>query len=55
VKGRLGRRLKPLLDNLKEKQRYWKLKEETLDGTVWRTGFGGGHGPVVKTVYRMSE
>jgi hypothetical protein len=19
---------------------YWKLKEEALDGTLWRTGFG---------------
>jgi hypothetical protein len=28
---------------------YWKLKEEALDRTVWRTGFGRGYGPVVKT------
>jgi hypothetical protein len=31
--GRRGRRRKQLLDNLKEKRRYWKLKEEALDRT----------------------
>jgi hypothetical protein len=35
--GRLGRRRKQLLDDLKEKRRYWKLKEEALDRTLWRT------------------
>jgi hypothetical protein len=29
--GRRGRRRKQLLDDLKEKRRYWKLKEEALD------------------------
>jgi hypothetical protein len=42
--GRRGRRREQLLDDLKEKRRYWKLKEEALDRTVWRTGFGRGHG-----------
>jgi thiamine biosynthesis lipoprotein ApbE len=28
-----------LLNDLKEKKRYWKLKEEALDITVWRTRF----------------
>jgi hypothetical protein len=46
--GRLGRRCKQLLDDLKEKRRYWKLKEEELDHTVWRTRFGRGYGPVVR-------
>jgi hypothetical protein len=32
--GRRGRRRKQLLDDLKEKGRYWKLKEEALDRTV---------------------
>jgi hypothetical protein len=27
---------------------YWKLKEEALDRTVWRTCFGRGYGPVVR-------
>jgi hypothetical protein len=43
-----GRRRKQLLDGLKEKRRYWKLKEEALDRTLWRTGFGRGYGPVVR-------
>jgi hypothetical protein len=38
--GRRGRRHKQLLGDLKEKRRYWKLKEEALDRTLWRTGFG---------------
>jgi hypothetical protein len=32
--GRRGRRRKQLLDDLKEKRRYWKLKEEALDRTI---------------------
>jgi hypothetical protein len=46
--GRRGRRRKQLLDDLKEKKRYWKLKEEALDRTVWRTRFRRGYGPVVR-------
>jgi hypothetical protein len=37
--GRRGRRRKQLLDDLMEKKRYWKLKEEALDRTLWRTRF----------------
>jgi hypothetical protein len=46
--GRGGRRRKQLLDGLKEKRRYWKLKEEALDRTLWRTRFGTGYGPLVR-------
>jgi hypothetical protein len=46
VTGR-GRRCKRLLDDLKETREYWKLKEEALDRTLWRTRFGRGYGPVV--------
>jgi hypothetical protein len=46
--GRRGRRRKQLLDDLKEKTRYWKSKEEALDRTLWRTRFGPGYGPVVR-------
>jgi hypothetical protein len=35
------------LGGLKERKRYWKLTEETLAGTDWRTRFGNGYGPVV--------
>jgi hypothetical protein len=48
VMGGRGRRRKQLLDDLKEKRRYWKLKEEALDRTLWRTRFGRGYGPVVR-------
>jgi hypothetical protein len=48
VMGRRGRRRKQLLDDFKEKKRYWKLKEEALDRTLWRTRFGRGYGHVVR-------
>jgi hypothetical protein len=28
------------MGDVKEKRGYWKLKEEALDPTLWRTGFG---------------
>jgi hypothetical protein len=48
VTGRRGRRCKKLLDDLKEKRGYCKLKEEALDRTLWRTRSGRGYGPVVR-------
>ena len=44
VTGRRGRRRKQLLDDLNEKRGYCKLKEEALDRSLWRTGFGRGYG-----------
>jgi hypothetical protein len=41
--GRRGRRRKHPLDDLKEARRYLKLKEETLDRTLWRSHFGRGY------------
>jgi len=46
--GRRGRGRRKLLDDLKERRRYCHLKEEALDRTVWRAGFGRGFGPVVR-------
>jgi hypothetical protein len=46
--GRRGRRRKLLLDDVKEKRRYWKVKEEALDRTLWRSRFGSGYGPIVR-------
>jgi len=46
--GRRERRRKQLQYEVKERTEYWKLKEEAPDRTVWRTGFGGGCGPVVR-------
>ena len=49
VKGRMevtrtqGRRLNYLLNDLKNRKVYCKLKEEALVHTIWRTGFGRGY------------
>jgi len=48
VTGRLGRRHRKLLDDLKEGRGYSHLKEEALDRTMWRARFGRGFGPVVR-------
>jgi len=48
VTGRRGRRGEQLLDDIKEERRYWNLKAEALDRSVWRTGFGRRCGPVVR-------
>ena len=45
-----------LQELLKETRLYWELKEEALDCTLWRTGFGRGYGPVVgETMEYMNE
>jgi hypothetical protein len=46
--GRRGIRWTHLLGDLEGTRGFWKLKEETLDRTVWRTGFDIGYGPVYK-------
>jgi hypothetical protein len=51
--GRRGRGRKQLLDDLKETRRYWNLKEEAVDRTLWRTRFERGYGPDIKTDYEM--
>ena len=48
--GRQGRRRKQLADDLKETKYYWKLKQEALDRTLWRTRFGNGCGLVVRQI-----
>jgi hypothetical protein len=47
ITGRQGRKRRKLLDDLKERG-YSHLKEEALDRTMWRAGFGRGFGPVVR-------
>jgi hypothetical protein len=37
-----------LLDDLKEKRGYWKLKEDALDRILWRTRFVRVYGPVIR-------
>jgi hypothetical protein len=41
------RRHKQLLDNHKQKRRYWNFKEETFC-TFWRGLFGRGYGSVAR-------
>jgi hypothetical protein len=48
VTGRRGRRRRKLLDDLAERREHSHLKEEALDRTMWRAGFGRGFGPVVR-------
>jgi hypothetical protein len=48
VTGRRGRRRRKLLDELKERREYSHLKDEALDGTLWRARFGRGFGPFVR-------
>ena len=50
IKGEMevARRHKKLLDDLKDRRGYCHLKEEALDGTMWRHRFGGGFRPVVR-------
>jgi hypothetical protein len=45
---RRGRRHKQLLDDLREKRKYWNLKEEALNCTRWKTCFGRGYRPVAR-------
>jgi len=47
VAGRRGRRRKQLLEDIKEKKGYWKLKDEALDFTLRGTNFRRSSGPVV--------
>ena len=45
---RQGRSRKKLLDDLKDRRGYSQLKEEALDGNMWRDRFGRGFEPVVR-------
>ena len=46
--GSLGRKHRKLLDDLKERRGYSRLKEEAVDRTMWRARLGRGFGPVVR-------
>ena len=52
--GRRRRRRRKLLDDLKERGGYCHLKEEAVDRTVWRAGFGRGFGPVVRLITKLT-
>ena len=42
------RRLKQLLDDIKETRGDLKLKEKAVDCTLWRNRCGRGYGPFVR-------
>jgi hypothetical protein len=42
-----------IMDDLKEKRICWKFKDEALYGTLWRTRFGRGCGPVVRHTTKL--
>ena len=48
--GRRGRMRRKLLEDLKDRRGYSHLKEEALDRTMWRAGFGRGFGPDVRQI-----
>jgi hypothetical protein len=48
VTGRGGGRRRKLPDDLKENRGYSHLKDEALDRTMWRAGFGRDFGPDVR-------
>jgi len=51
--GRQGRRRRTLLNDLKERRGYSRLKEEALDHTMWKARFGRGFGPVVRRTTKL--
>jgi hypothetical protein len=53
VTGRRRRRRKQLLDDLKEKRGYSKLKEVAIDRTLWRTFCERSCGPVVRQAVEL--
>jgi hypothetical protein len=55
VKGRRGRGRRKLLDDLKDRRGYSHLKEEALDRTMWRAGFGRGFGPVMRLTAKRTN
>jgi hypothetical protein len=50
IKGtiRRGRRCKKVLDDLKERRRYWNLKEQALDCSPWTKSMTRGYKPVAR-------
>ena len=48
--GKTERSCKQLLDDLKEKAEYWRLKEEALDRSRCRARFGISYGLVLRQI-----
>jgi hypothetical protein len=43
------------LDELKERRGYSHLKEEAMEGIMWRARFGRGIGTVVRQTYKKKK
>lgn len=54
VTGRQERRRKQRLDYLQETRKYWKLKEGSLDRTMWQTRLVRGSELNLRQVYVTS-
>jgi hypothetical protein len=48
--GKTWKKSRHLLDERKEKRRYWKLKEEALERTVWKARYERCYGPVAREI-----
>jgi len=48
IERRGRRRRRKLLDDLKERRGYSRVKQEATDRTMWRARFGRDFGPVVR-------
>ena len=55
VTRKRGRRCKQLLDDLEERGKCWKLKDEALDHVVWRIHFVSGYELVVRRPAERNE
>jgi hypothetical protein len=55
VTGRRVRGRSKLVEDLKERRGYSHLKEEAVDRTIWRAGFGRGFGPAVRQTAKWMD
>jgi hypothetical protein len=55
VTRRRGKRRRKLLEDLKERKGYSRLKEEIIDGTMWTARLGRGFGPVVRQTTKRTK
>jgi len=55
VTERRRRGREKLLDDMKEKRRFWKLKGETLYRSLWRTCYWRDCGPVLRQTREWME
>ena len=46
--GKTRKKSQQLMEDDEEWREYYKLKDEALDRSLWRNGFGRGYGPVVR-------